>query len=215
MATYSNSMKTQRALIEAAGELFADKGIGSVTTREIAAKAGTVQNAITYHFGGIDGLVDAVWSYVLIEWEPGSFARYLQENDRPGASRAEQAALIRGAIHLLFGIMYRPDRPLWISKFVVRSAMTADGREYVAKTVSGNIVPLMTELFTRISGCKDPDEARCWTLRVLAAPMVFTANLTEYAKFRRGNAVNRKLYRKLEEVTIREALFAAGLDPEI
>ena len=130
-------------------------------------------------------------------------------------SRPEQAALIRGAIHLLFGIMYRPERPLWISKFVVRSAMTADGREYVAKTVSGNIVPLMTELFTRISGSKDPDEARCWTLRVLAAPMVFTANLTEYAKFRRGNAVNRKLYRKLEEVTIREALFAAGLDPEI
>ena len=46
-------------------------------------------------------------------------------------------------------------------------------------------------------------------------PMVFTANLTEYAKFRRGKAVNRKLYRKLEEVTTREALFAAGLDPEI
>ena len=215
MATYSNSMKTQGALIEAAGELFADKGIGNVTTREIAAKAGTVQNAITYHFGGIEGLVDAVWSYVLIEWEPGSFARYLQENDKPDASKAEQAALIRGAIHLLFGIMYRPDRPLWISKFVVRSAMTADGREYVATTVSGNIVPLMTELFTRVSGCKDQDEARCWTLRILAAPMVFTANLTEYAKFRRGNAVNRKLYRKLEEVTIREALFAAGLDPEI
>ena len=215
MATYSNSMKTQRALIEAAGELFAEKGIGSVTTREIAAKAGTVQNAITYHFGGIEGLVDAVWSYVLIEWEPGSFARYLQENDKPDASKAEQAALIRGAIHLLFGIMYRPDRPLWISKFVVRSAMTADGREYVATTVSGNIVPLMTELFTRVSGCKDQDEARCWTLRILAAPMVFTADLTAFAKVRRGNAVNRKLYRKLEEVTTRDALFAAGLDPEI
>ena len=57
MATYSNSMKTQAALIEAAGELFAEKGIGNVTTREIAAKAGTVQNAITYHFGGIEGLV--------------------------------------------------------------------------------------------------------------------------------------------------------------
>ena len=44
--------------------------------------------------------------------------------------------------------------------------------------------------------------------------MVFTANLTEFAKFRRGNSINRKLYKKLEEITIREALFAVGLNPE-
>ena len=57
MATYQNSEKTRLSLIEAAGELFAEKGITGVTTREIARKAGTVQNAITYHFGGINGLV--------------------------------------------------------------------------------------------------------------------------------------------------------------
>ena len=211
MATYQNSAKTRLSLIEAAGELFAEKGIPAVTTREIARKAGAVQNAITYHFGGIDGLISAVWAYVLIEWEPGSFERYLQEHEKKNAAPAEQRELVAGCIRLLFQIMYRPDRPLWISKFLVRSAMSPEGREYVAHTVSGNIVPLLTGLFGKISGKDDPEEAQCWSLRILAAPMVFTANLTEFAKFRRGNSINQKLYKKLEEVTIREALFAVGL----
>ena len=211
MATYQNTAKTRLSLIEAAGELFAEKGINAVTTREIAKKAGTVQNAITYHFGGISGLIEAVWAYVLIEWEPGSFGRYLKEHDRENAGPEELRELVSGCIRFLFQIMYRADRPLWISKFLVRSAMSPDGREYVAQTVSGSIVPLLTELFHRISGKDDPDEAQCWSLRILAAPMVFTANLTEFAKFRRGNSINQKLYRKLEEVTIREALFAVGL----
>ena len=211
MATYKNSVKTMRNLVEAAGELFAEKGVDSVTTREIALKAGTVQNAITYHFGGLNGLIDAVWAYVLIEWEPVCFERYLLAHERELKTPEGQRAVVTGGIELLFQIMYRPDRPLWISKFLVRSALNTAGREYVAHTVSGNIVPLLTELFQRISGKNDADEAQCWSLRILAAPMVFTANLTEFAKFRRGTSINRKLYKKLEEVTIREALFAVGL----
>ena len=211
MATYQNSAKTRLSLIEAAGELFAEKGIPAVTTREIARKAGAVQNAITYHFGGIDGLVQAVWAYVLIEWEPGSFGRFLARYDNTELTPEVQREMISGGIKLLFEIMYRPDRPQWISKFLIRSALSADGREYVARTVSGDIVPLLMDLYRRVSGNPDPDSARCWSLRILAAPMVFTANLTEFSRFRRGASVNAKLYRKLEEVTIREALFAVGL----
>lgn len=211
MASYRNSAKTRLSLVEAAGELFAEKGITGVTTREIAQKAGTVQNAITYHFGGISGLVEAVWAYVLIEWEPGSFGRFLKEREKAASTREQQAELVSSCIRFLFQIMYREDRPLWISKFLVRSALSPEGREYVAQTVSGNIVPLLTDLFHRISGKDDPDEAQCWSLRILAAPMVFTANLTEFAKFRRGSSINRKLYKKLEDVTISEALFAVGL----
>ena len=198
-------------LIEAAGELFAEKGIGSVTTREIARKADAAANAITYHFGGIDGLVQAVWAYVLIEWEPGSFGRFLARYDNTELTPEVQREMISGGIKLLVEIMYRPDRPQWISKFLIRSALSADGREYVARTVSGDIVPLLMDLYRRVSGNPDPDSARCWSLRILAAPMVFTANLTEFSRFRRGASVNAKLYRKLEEVTIREALFAVGL----
>ena len=127
MATYQNTAKTRLSLIEAAGELFAEKGINAVTTREIAKKAGTVQNAITYHFGGISGLIEAVWAYVLIEWEPGSFGRYLKEHDRENAGPEEQRELVSDCIRFLFQIMYRADRPLWISKFLVRSAMSPDG----------------------------------------------------------------------------------------
>jgi len=74
MANYQVSVQTRAKLIEAAGELFAERGIDRVTTREIASKAGTVQNAIRYHFGNISGLIEAVWGKVLTEWQTGRFA---------------------------------------------------------------------------------------------------------------------------------------------
>ncbi len=215
MATYRNTAQTRTALINAAGELFAERGVDAVTTREIARRAGTVQNAICYHFGGIGGLMEAVWAYVLLQWEPEKFIVFLQEARGRAESVPEKAALVREVIRRLFLIMYRPDLPRWISKLLVRSSLTAGGREFVARTISVNFVPLLIDLFQLVSGRNDPEEAHCWSLRILAAPMVLTAEMTEFSKFRTGTRINRKLYQKLEEVTCREALFAAGLPVDL
>ena len=54
---------TKQQILEAAGEVFAEKGIGHATGKEIAERAGTNSAAVNYYFGGIDGL----YSEVLIE----------------------------------------------------------------------------------------------------------------------------------------------------
>jgi AcrR family transcriptional regulator len=47
---------TRQAIIEAAGELFADRGFAGVTAREVAQRAGASLSAIPYHFGSMETL---------------------------------------------------------------------------------------------------------------------------------------------------------------
>ena len=51
---------TRRALVDAAVAAFAEHGFEAAAVRAITAAAGVNQGAITYHFGGKDGLYRAV-----------------------------------------------------------------------------------------------------------------------------------------------------------
>lgn len=52
--------RTREALIEAAGNVFAEKGFDRATGKEICERAGANVAAINYYFGGIEGLYAAV-----------------------------------------------------------------------------------------------------------------------------------------------------------
>lgn len=51
---------TRARIIEAAGQLFGEKGFAETTSKAIAAKAEVDIASINYHFGSRDGLYDAV-----------------------------------------------------------------------------------------------------------------------------------------------------------
>lgn len=59
-ARRSDGDVTRENILEAAGELIAEKGFAQTTNKEIAKKAGVDLAAINYHFGGRDGLYLAV-----------------------------------------------------------------------------------------------------------------------------------------------------------
>lgn len=63
MGTPKDSEKTRARLIEAAGQLFAEKGFKGVTVRHIAAAAETHLSALNYHFRS----KDAMYREVLLE----------------------------------------------------------------------------------------------------------------------------------------------------
>lgn len=60
MKTYSNSENTKISIINAAGELAAEVGFSNVSTRTVARRASANIGSIHYHFGGKDGLFEAV-----------------------------------------------------------------------------------------------------------------------------------------------------------
>jgi AcrR family transcriptional regulator len=75
------SEKTRTEIIEAAGALFAEKGLKATTVANICQAAGVNQAAISFHFGGKEQLYLALvrygYEYALTQipwptWEPGT-----------------------------------------------------------------------------------------------------------------------------------------------
>ena len=85
-------------LLAAAAKLFAERGYADVSTRTLTRAAGVNLSAITYHFGGKEGLFRAVIARMLRETEP--LRRALIDDLRAGiagagADRADLARVAR------------------------------------------------------------------------------------------------------------------------
>jgi len=91
----ADGAETRQQLLEIAGRVFAEKGYARTTSREICAAAGTNVAAVNYHFGGKDGLYEAV----LIEAH-GQFLR-LDELDHIARSGATPETQVRALVALL------------------------------------------------------------------------------------------------------------------
>src|SRR3954469_15678359 len=55
-ATRSAGQQMRRALLDAAGRLFADRGLADVSAAEIARAAGVFPSQVTYYFGSKEAL---------------------------------------------------------------------------------------------------------------------------------------------------------------
>lgn len=79
-------VNTKDALLEAAIEVFADKGFDAATVRDICSKANANVAAVNYHYGGKDALYMAVLEVVFPSDE---YERYTSDDTEP-AERLRQ-----------------------------------------------------------------------------------------------------------------------------
>ena len=56
MGSKHDSEQTKASIIQAAGQLFAERGYSGVTARQVVARAGVSLGAIPYHFGSMEAL---------------------------------------------------------------------------------------------------------------------------------------------------------------
>ena len=110
--TYSSSDTTKMNMINAAGELAAELGFSNVSTRAVADRAGENIGSIHYHFGGKDGLFEAVVRVAMGGCGPA------EEEAQPcsldgNATPEELAAGVREIIATEITDMFRSDRPAW------------------------------------------------------------------------------------------------------
>jgi AcrR family transcriptional regulator len=111
MSGYTSSDLTKQNIIHAAGELAAELGFDNVTTRMVADQSGENIGSIHYHFGGKDGLFEAV----VLEAFCGCRSREDQELNalQAGASREVLSSMIRHIVAGEITDMFRSDRPAW------------------------------------------------------------------------------------------------------
>src|SRR3954470_18981424 len=99
---WSRTGETRRVLLDAAREVFAERGFAEASVAEVVERAGSSVGSLYHHFGGKAELFLALWE----EWQRGQEQRGAQAGagaprrgqDRPGAAFVAGArGFLRGA----------------------------------------------------------------------------------------------------------------------
>ena len=106
---------TRERLIAVAGEMFAAHGLDGTTGKEICERAGVNPAAVNYHFGGLEGLYEAVF-IAARERVVGPRDRILELLD----SALEPEDKLRAIISLVVRAALAGDRSSWIPRLVGR-----------------------------------------------------------------------------------------------
>src|SRR5947209_1134589 len=109
---------TRRKLLEAAGQVFAEKGFDRATGKEICERAGTNTAAVNYYFGGIEGL------YAAVLYEAHNRFVTLDVLSAAVADKGEARAKLEAVLGLLVQALTGPLVSSW--------ALRVLGREIVA-----------------------------------------------------------------------------------
>jgi AcrR family transcriptional regulator len=149
MARNADSSTRQR-LLDAAGRLFARKGLRAATVREICDNARANVAAVNYHFGSKNRLYRAVLDDLFdhaMGRHPIAAAR---DDDRPAAERLH--AFVHGFLLQLLA----PDRPAWHHRLLAREMLepSDEGYEVVARHVE-RARALLGDIITDVIGPAD------------------------------------------------------------
>jgi AcrR family transcriptional regulator len=212
MSVYSTSGRTKQALIDAAGELIAEFGVGRVSTRAIADRAGENLGTIHYHFGGKEGLLKEVLRFACQENVGPSFREVIEEC-RPHLDTVEgQARAVGLLVHCLMRMVFSPDRPRWCSRVLYQVAQHAGPlRTFLREKLRDPHLDAIKELVLHARPEWSPHEVYLWAYLLIGA-VVFHADHAEMILDRLGSRTFPPDYlARLEQRLIEDAARALGL----
>jgi AcrR family transcriptional regulator len=105
---------TRRRLLEAAGQVFAEKGFDRATGKEICGRAGANTAAVNYYYGGIDGLYAAVVREAHARFVPLAAAAAAV------AGKADARAKLEAILELLVRALAGPAASSWALRVLAR-----------------------------------------------------------------------------------------------
>src|SRR5437899_11659300 len=110
MAGRDETPETRQRLLEAAGEVFAERGFRDATIREICERAKANIAAVHYHFGDKEELYAAVFTYA----RSCAVAQF-DEQVTPGIPAEERLRVFVRAVLTRF---FDEGRPAWLGQLV-------------------------------------------------------------------------------------------------
>lgn len=160
--------KTKRELIAGAGPVFARKGFEAASVREICSAAGANVAAVSYHFGGKEGL----YKETLI----GSHRRALDSTPMPRfVPDMEPFEALRTWLAWFLNFLYDDsNKPAWLPRLIVRelgqpTAALDDLVEHGMRPVFTQLAAILSAIFGPETG---PDRIR-QAAQITVGPCVF------------------------------------------
>ena len=215
MGKSENSENSRQALIVAAGELFAEKGVSGTNVRSIAAKAGVNVALINYHFGNKDGRVNAVIDFVLESYRHYLPNEFIKNNPELWKTPAGQRRIVTYMVDQAFEfIRPRRENP-WINPFIMRCAESNDiGRRRILNEIFVPGCIRYTKTYARITGSTNYRRARCWAMSVFSPAFIYATTPTVIDDTCPGKRADDHFYDELKNWSINIALYGLGLQTE-
>ncbi len=207
----SETMDTKQALIEAAGELFADYGFARTTIRDIAQKAGANIAAIHYHFGGKENLYTEVLRHILLQSEVCTARQLLAEGECFKTPEGMAAAVCR-LIHEHFEAFFPLDEPEWWTRLVMRSLLEPTPQlEEVLRQVMLPEHAAKVEILRRFNPSMTEKDAQMWALSLDSQIVIYIFAKYPILMALEMEQYSREFLREAERQACRVMLGALGL----
>jgi AcrR family transcriptional regulator len=118
---------TRQILLEAAGQVFAEKGFERSTAREICERAGTNTAAVNYYFGGIEAL------YAAVVEEARNRVFSVQAIGQAIDGKTSPKAKLEAAVGVLVETLLGPVASSWELRLLARDMVTPSPTTDAAK----------------------------------------------------------------------------------
>lgn len=169
MGKHNKSISIRNRLIEAAGELFADKGYKETTVRDICRRADTNIAAVNYHFKGKDHLFEEVMIEVVkTGWRKYPAGYGFADANTPG-KRLE--AFVRAFFLRRFDF----ERPAWHGRLLRRETllMTSRARKLLGRYIEANDKLLVSAVRDLLGPEASGDQVRLCSASVKGQMLIF------------------------------------------
>lgn len=176
---------SRQALIDAAGMLIVEKGDSRVvTTREIIARAHiTGKSTIDYHFGNKAGLLKAVFGELRQAYVNSTLAAYLKKHEDLLNTREGCIEFVKGMIDDCRNNHKRIKKHPWHWALSCRLAQNEEALvDYDMAEIYFEGTTAFYEIFRRITGRTDVNEAYMWFMSTIAVMTVRTFRLRQITR---------------------------------
>lgn len=179
-----NSADTRQRVLEAAGEVFADKGFEKATIREIVERAGANLNAVNYYFRDKQGLYLALFEHAHQTVRGKDRDAFTQNRDLPPEQRMRTMIT-----HVLRGFILTKNAP-WQARLMFRETIEPTGA--LDMMTRRFIQPRFEELASIVRALMPPDTPE------LSVQLCAESILGQCAHIAHRRAVMEKLIPELE-----------------
>ena len=175
---------TRERILEAALDLFGERGLTGTTVRDIAQRAKVNVAAISYHFGGKDELYRAVATSVIGSIEARVRDRVAPLLDNPPRNAAAALKALQDLAETMVEVIVGPPEMRRVARFIIREQMQPTFAFEILFGVMSRLHTAATQLMALAAGI-DP-EAKETMLRVfLILGQVVFLRIAEAAVTRR------------------------------
>ncbi len=203
---------TRSALINAAGELFAEHGFEGVGTRMIAARAEVKLSAIHYHFGSKEKLYIATCLAAYANAHSTTFAEVVRANPRLMEQPEGQAEIVRSTIFGKFHEHFRPDRPPWEARILLREiASPTIAMPALVQTIYRPESESAAAFYRTIRPKATAEEAAAWSDLMYGQILLYSMAGKTIEMVRGENCLNERYYHTAAVKLARAMILEAGL----